>query len=142
VLILVGFIIRRTVDESPVFAEIAERGKQAQVPVLLLFKRHWYLVILAALVFAGNGTLGYMTTGGFFNSYAINVQNLETTSVLVAGMFAATVWFFSTLFAGLLSDKIGRRTTFLVGFSLQAIIVFPVFWLVDHWGLPGVYLGL
>lgn len=142
VLIVVGFVIRRSVSESPVFAEIARRGRQSQAPIVTLFRRHWYLVLLAALVFAGNGTLGYMTTGGFLNSYAINVQSLDTTAVLVAASVAAVVWFFSTLGAGYLSDAIGRRRTFLVGFALQALVVFPIFWLVDHGGLPGLYTAL
>ena len=142
VLIVVGFVIRRSVEESPVFAEIAERGKQAGLPIVTLFRRHWHLVLLAALVFVGNGTLGYMTTGGFLNSYAISVGHLETTSVLLAAVFAAVVWFFSTLLAGYLADAIGRRSTFLIGFGLQAVIVFPVFWLVDAGGLPGLYAAL
>ncbi|WP_101848306.1 MFS transporter [Zhihengliuella sp. ISTPL4] len=142
VLIVVGFIIRRSVSESPVFAEIARRGRQSQAPIVTLFQRHWYLVLLAALVFAGNGTLGYMTTGGFLNSYAINVQSLDTTAVLVAASVAAVVWFLSTLAAGYLSDTIGRRSTFLIGFALQALVVFPIFWLVDHGGLPGLYTAL
>lgn len=142
VLIVVGFVIRRSVEESPVFAEIAKRGKQAGLPVVTLFKHHWHLVVLAALVFVGNGTLGYMTTGGFLNSYAINVQNINTTAVLVAAVFAAVIWFFSTLIAGYLADAIGRRNTFLIGFGLQAVVVFPVFWLVDVGGLPGLYTAL
>ncbi|MEJ1092396.1 MFS transporter [Microbacterium istanbulense] len=142
VLIVVGFIIRRSVEESPVFAEIAERGQQTKVPIITLFQRHWYLVVLAALVFVGNGTLGYMTTGGFLNNYAISQQNLDTTSVLVAATVAAVVWFFSTLLAGYLADIIGRRNTFLIGFALQAAVVFPVFWLVSHAGLPGLYVAL
>ncbi|OZB77761.1 MAG: MFS transporter, partial [Microbacterium sp. 14-71-5] len=97
ILIVVGFVIRRSVEESPVFAEIAKRGKQANLPIVTLFRRYWHLVILAALVFVGNGALGYMTTGGFLNSYAINVQSIDTTSVLLAAVFAAAVWFLSTL---------------------------------------------
>ena len=142
ILIVVGFVIRRSVEESPVFAEIAKRGKQASLPIVTLFKRYWHLVILAALVFVGNGALGYMTTGGFLNSYAINVQSIDTTAVLIAAVFAAAVWFFSTLLAGYLADAIGRRNTFLIGFALQAVIVFPIFWLVDAGGLPGLYAAL
>jgi MFS family permease len=142
VLIVVGFLIRRSVAESPVFSEIAKRGKQTRTPIVTLFKRHWYLVLLAALVFVGNSTLGYMTTGGFLNNYAIKVQSLDTTAVLIAAVFAAVVWFFSTLLAGYLSDIIGRRNTFLIGFGLQAVIVFPIFWLVDAGRLPGLYGAL
>ncbi|WP_298863595.1 MFS transporter [uncultured Microbacterium sp.] len=142
VLIIVGYLIRRAVAESPVFEQIAERGKQAQRPIVTLLRRHWHLVLLAALVFAGNGTLGYMTTGGFLNAYAINVQGIDTTAVLVAAVFAAVIWFFSTLLSGYLADRIGRRRTFIIGFGLQTVIVFPVFWIVASGGLPGLYLAL
>lgn len=142
VLVVVGFVIRRAVEESPVFTELAERGDQAQAPIVALLRRHWSLVILAALVFVGNSTLGYMTTGGFLNNYAISEQHLDTTAVLVAAVVAAVVWFFSTLLAGVLSDAIGRRNTFLVGFGLQAAVAFPIFWLVDTGGLPGLYAAL
>ncbi|QIM15415.1 MHS family MFS transporter [Leucobacter insecticola] len=142
VLIVVGFLIRRSVSESPVFAEIAKRGKQTRAPIVALFKNHWRLVILAALVFVGNSTLGYMTTGGFLNNYAITEQGLDRTVVLVAAAVAAGVWFFSTLIAGYLADIIGRKNTFLVGFAVQAAVVFPIFWLVDHGGVPGLYAAL
>lgn len=142
VLIVVGFVIRRSVEESPVFTEIAERGAQTSAPIVTLFKRHWGLVVLAALVFVGNSTLGYMTTGGFLNNYAIAEQGLDTTAVLLAACVAALVWFCSTLFSGYLADVLGRRTTFLIGFGIQAIAAFPIFWLVSTGGLPGLYTAL
>jgi MFS family permease len=142
VLIVVGYLIRRSVEESPVFAELAQRGEQPKVPVVALFKRHWHLVILAALVFVGNNTLGYMTTGGFLNNYAIGTLKMDATSVLTAAVVAAAVWFVSTLIAGALADWIGRRNTFLIGFALQAVIVFPIFWIVDAGTLSGLYTAL
>ena len=142
VLIVVGFLVRRSVEESPVFKEIAERGNQIKVPILVLFRRHWHLVILAALVFVGNNTAGYMTTGGFLNSYATGRLKIDTTAVLVAAAVASMVWFVSTLISGRLADSIGRRNTILIGFALQALIVFPIFWLVDTGTLPGLYTAL
>lgn len=139
ILIVVGFLIRRSVDESPVFTEIAKRGKQTNAPIVTLFKKHWRLVILAALIFVGNGTLGYMTTGGFLNNYAIDNQNMDTTAVLTAAAVGAAVWFVSTLISGYLADAIGRRNTFLIGFGVQAVVVFPIFWLVSNGGLLGLY---
>ena len=70
-LVAVGYFVRMGVDESPVFEEMAERKEvEAENPAKLLFKRFTPLVIVAALVFAGNGTVGYMTTGGYIQSYA------------------------------------------------------------------------
>ena len=54
VLIIVGYIVRRSVDESPVFLQIAARKKQTKMPIVVLFRKHWLLVLLAALTFAGN----------------------------------------------------------------------------------------
>src|SRR5699024_10525573 len=38
VLVLIGHFIRRSVDESPVFQEIAERKEQTKAPIFKLFK--------------------------------------------------------------------------------------------------------
>jgi MFS family permease len=143
VLIAVGYLVRRSVDESPVFQEIAEKKQQTKVPVVELFRKHWLLVILAALVFAGNNAAGYMATGGFIPSYATGpAVGLERTDVLLAITFAAALWFFWTAMAGRLADKIGRRNTYLIGFSAQLLTVFPLFWLINTGSLAMLYVAL
>jgi MFS family permease len=52
------------------------------------------------------------------------------------------VWFFATLIAGRLADSIGRRNTHLIGFAVQALMAFPLFWLVNTATLPGLYAAL
>ncbi|MFF5793412.1 MFS transporter [Paeniglutamicibacter sp. NPDC012692] len=144
VLIAVGFLVRRAVDESPIFEEIAAKKQQTKVPVVELFRKHWLLVILAALVFAGNNAAGYMTTGGFLQSYTTNPNGpigFERTPVLVAVAFAAAMWFCTTLLSGYLADKIGRKRTYQIGFICQALAVFPVFMLVNTASLPMLYLA-
>ncbi|MGQ3382277.1 MFS transporter [Glutamicibacter sp. TV12E] len=144
VLILVGYFVRRSVDESPVFEEIAEHKAQTNVPILVLFKKHWPLVIIAALVFAGNNAAGYMTTGGFFQSYTTNPEGpvgLERTDVLVAVAFGAAIWLAMTLVAGLLADKIGRKRTYQLGFIILALSLFPVFALVNSGSLGLLYVA-
>ena len=85
VLIAVGYFVRRAVDESPVFLEIAAAKKQPRTPIVELFRRHGLLVIIAALIFAGNNAAGYMATGGFIPSYASSpAVGHERTDVLVA----------------------------------------------------------
>ncbi|MDO2933297.1 MFS transporter [Paeniglutamicibacter sulfureus] len=144
VLIVVGFLVRRAVDESPIFEEIAAKKQQTKVPIVELFRKHWLLVILAALVFAGNNAAGYMTTGGFLQAYTTNPEGpigFERTDVLVAVAFAAAMWFIFTLFSGYLADKIGRKRTYQIGFTCQALVVFPLFWMVNTASLPMLYLA-
>ncbi|CEA09433.1 Inner membrane metabolite transport protein YhjE [Arthrobacter saudimassiliensis] len=145
VLIIVGMVVRRSVDESPVFQEIAEKKQQTKVPIVELFRRHWLLVLIAAVVFAGNNAAGYMITGGFVLSYATDPAGdlaMDRTEVLVAVTAAAFLWFVFTLVSGFLADILGRRRTYIIGFLCVALTVFPLFWLIDTGNIQALFLGL
>lgn len=148
VLIVVGILVRRTVEESPVFTEIAARKEQTKTPVLVLFKKHWLLVILAALTFAGNNAAGYMTTGGYLQNYATTpldeggLVGMERTPVLLAVTGSAVIWLIFTWIAGNISDKIGRRKTYIIGWIVFLCTVFLLFPLVNTGNVWLVFVGL
>lgn len=144
-LILVGYYVRRKVEESPVFTELAERKEEARMPVVQLFRKHLLLVVIAALVFAGNNAVGYMTTGGYIQGYATDPEGalaMERGPVLWAVAGSAVTWLLSTLVAGWISDRIGRRTTYIVGWVLQLGGVFALFPLVNTGDIGLVFAGL
>lgn len=145
VLILVGYYVRRRVEESPVFAELAERKEETRMPIVQLFRKHALLVIIAALVFAGNNAVGYMTTGGYIQGYATNPDGpiaLERGPVLWAVAGSAVTWLITTLVAGVVSDRLGRRTTYIIGWILQLVGVFTLFPLVNTGSIWLLFLGL
>jgi len=145
VLIGVGYWVRRSVEESPVFVEIAERAETTRQPLLQLFRRHTPLVIVAALVFAGNNAVGYMTTGGYIQRYASDPEGpvgLGQGPVLWAVTASAVVWLVATWFAGALSDRLGRRTTYAIGFVVQLAGVLTLFPLVNSATFGSLVLGL
>ncbi|MDN3496350.1 MFS transporter [Planococcus sp. APC 4015] len=145
VMILIGWYVRRRVEESPVFAELAERKEKAQMPIIQLFRKHALLVLIAALVFAGNNAVGYMTTGGYIQGYATNPDGalaLERGPVLLAVAGSAVTWLLSTLAAGFVSDRIGRRTTYIIGWILQLVGVFTLFPLVNTGQIGLLFAGL
>lgn len=105
------------------------------------------VVVLAALIFAGNNAAGYMTTGGFITAYATNPDGpvgLGRTPVLLAITGAAALWAVTTYYSGYLADRIGRKRTYLIGYGSLIVTVFPMFALVDsgHAGLLFVGLAL
>ena len=145
VLILIGYYVRRRVEESPVFTELAERKEVTRMPIVQLFRKHALLVLIAALVFAGNNAVGYMTTGGYIQNYSTNPDGpigLERGPVLWAVAGSAVVWLLSTFFAGWISDRIGRRTTYIIGWILQLVGVFTLFPLVNTGDIGLMFLGL
>ncbi|SEB61268.1 Predicted arabinose efflux permease, MFS family [Paramicrobacterium humi] len=137
VLIVIGIIVRRTVEESPVFAEMAVKAERSRMPIIELFRKHWLLVILAALTFAGNNAAGYMTTGGYLQGYATTPiadgghVGMERTPVLIAVAGSAVVWLLFTWIGGRLSDRIGRRNTYIAGWIVFLITVWFLFPLVN-----------
>jgi len=145
VLIIIGYYIRRRVEESPVFTELAERKEETRMPIVQLFRKHALLVIIAALVFAGNNAVGYMTTGGYIQRYATDPKGpigLATADVLGAVTLSAISWLLFTFIAGWLSDRIGRRTTYIIGWILQLVGVFLLFPLVNTGSVVNLPLGL
>ncbi|TFD71703.1 MFS transporter [Cryobacterium sp. Hb1] len=134
-LIVVGWVIRRAVAESPVFKEMQTRKRESAAPLKQLFQNHSRQVILTALIFIANNAAGYMLIA-FFGSYATKPAEagglgMERTPVLIASTVAAAFWLASTMLGGILSDKIGRVRTFQLGYAFLFIWAIPMFLLID-----------
>ncbi|NWL32534.1 MFS transporter [Paenarthrobacter nitroguajacolicus] len=130
VLIVVGYLIRRAVGESPVFKEIAQRKAESKAPLGELFRKNKKEVVLAALIFIANNAAGYLLIA-FFISYATRTLKMPTPQVLLATTIASFGWLIFTMVGGWLSDKIGRVKTFIIGYGLVFAWMIPMFVLID-----------
>lgn len=134
-LIFVGYIIRRAVEESPVFAELQERKASSSAPLKTLFQRNTKEVVLSALIFIANNAAGYLLIA-FFSSYATRPVEagglgLERPPVLLATTLSAIGWLAFTLWGGMISDRIGRVRTFQIGYVLLGLWAIPMWFLID-----------
>ena len=135
VLIGVGYFIRRSVAESPVFKEIQERKKESSAPLAQLFKHNTREVVLSALIFIANNAAGYLVIA-FFASYATGKTEtgglgMDRPSVLLATTLGSFGWLIFTLYGGILSDRIGRIKTFQIGYAWVFLWSVPMFLLID-----------
>lgn len=130
VLIVVGYLIRRAVGESPVFKEISQRKAESKAPLRELFRKNSKEVILAAVIFIANNAAGYLLIA-FFISYANKALKMPSAQVLLATTVASFGWLIFTMVGGWLSDKIGRVKTFLIGYGLVFAWMIPMFALID-----------
>jgi MFS family permease len=130
VLILIGYLIRRSVEESPVFKEMRLRKKESSAPLRDLFRRNTKEVVLSALIFIANNAAGYLLIA-FFIAYASTTLGLPRPSVLLATTLASFGWLVFTMYGGALSDRIGRVRTFQIGYALVFVWMIPMFLLID-----------
>ncbi|MBU5655282.1 MFS transporter [Corynebacterium sp. UMB6689] len=130
VLILLGYLIRRAVEESPAFAEMEELKEKSTAPLAVLFKGHLGTVIKCALIFAANNAIGYFVIA-YFTAYGTKVVGYTRPQALAVALVASIGWFIGTLYFGHFSDKVGRRTTFIGGYAVLALYITPVFLAVD-----------
>lgn len=130
VLIVVGYLIRRSVEESPVFQEMQELKKKESAPLGELFKHHSKNVVLAMLIFAGNNAVGYMVIA-FFASYGADQLGFSRPQTLVASLIGAFGWLVFTMFGGWISDHIGRKLTFMIGYGILIVFSVPMWFMFD-----------
>lgn len=130
VLIGVGYFIRRSVEESPVFKEMQQRKKESSAPLGQLFKHNSREVILTALIFIANNAAGYLVIA-FFASYGGKSLGMDRPSVLLATTVGSFGWLIFTMFGGILSDRIGRVRTFQIGYAWVFLWAIPMFLLID-----------
>ena len=130
VLIVVGYLIRRAVAESPVFQEMALRKRESKAPLGELVRNHKLPVLYSTLIFIGNNAAGYLLIA-FFISYATKTLKMPTPQILLATTLASFGWLIFTLVGGWLSDRIGRVKTFLAGYAIVFAWMIPMFALID-----------
>jgi len=141
VLILVGYIIRAKVSETPVFSQIAAKNKAARSPVLDAIAKHprEFLVVIGARL-AENG-LGYLYPV-FTLSYMTKQLGLEKSMVLNGIILAYAISLFTVPMFSLLSDRIGRRAVYGGAAVFSALFAYPFFLMVGTGSQPIIWLAL
>jgi MFS family permease len=130
VLIVVGYMIRRAVEESPVFVQLQERRKESSAPLGQLFRYNWKEVVLTAVIFIANNAAGYLLIA-YFATYAVKNLKMDQPTVLLATTLASFGWLVFTLWGGVISDRLGRVRTFQIGYAFLAVWAVPMWFLID-----------
>ncbi|MEV5544418.1 MFS transporter [Saccharopolyspora shandongensis] len=135
-LLLVGFQVRRRIEESPLF----ERESRKEVPVLAVLRGHWREVVIAlSSTIANTGGLYLLTT--FLVGYGTTALGLPRHVMLAATLIPAALEFPVMALSARLADRFGPGRMCAFGSLLSAITAFPVFLLVDTRSPVLVVLG-
>jgi MFS family permease len=137
VLILIGYWVRSTLAESPIFEkEVAERGVEA-APVLEAIRRRPGGIAVGVGLRIGENITYYIITA-FSITYITEVVHLSRAVALDALLAGAAVEVLLIPVFAWLSDKIGRRPVYFVGAAGMAIFGFAFFRMLDTGATPTV----
>ena len=130
----VVLFIQLKVEDSPVFREMQQRRASgpavAHAPLKEALRTHRKPILLGAgLMFASNAIF-YVSIAGVL-SYATTTLGLSRESVLVVSLLSSLVSIPVILYAGHLSDRLGRRPLIIAGTIGLIVWAFPYFLLVD-----------
>ena len=125
---LLGWFIFRNLEESPYFKELkrqqgTRQAKVSKAPVKDVFSGEYRGVLLVNLLITFGGGAGYYLTSGYLPSFlkVINAVPNQTSSLILMG--ASVSAFVSAVLVGALSDRIGRKKTFLLIGVLAAVLL-------------------
>jgi MFS family permease len=123
--VVVGFVIRRKLDETPVFAST----DVAKLPVAVLFRNHWadVLRVIVAATIASVSTIFTV----FALSYAVNTIGLARTPMLWVGVLANVVALAAIPLLAGLADRVGRKPVFITGCLACGVLIFPYLWSIS-----------
>ncbi|MQA85196.1 MAG: MFS transporter [Streptosporangiales bacterium] len=122
VVAVVGLIIRRTLEETPVFERAVATNSVAKLPLAVLFRDYWadVLRVVAAAVIASVSTI--FTVHAL--SYAVNTVGLENATMLWVGVLANVTALIAIPMWATLSDRVGRKPVFIGGSLGCAVLIF------------------
>jgi MFS family permease len=139
VVVLVAYLIRRRLDETPVFTQVEHEHEVAQLPLVTLVRTQWrdlVRVVCCSLfavfqsIFAVFG-LAYATSEGV----GLDQDTMLWVSVLAnaGAIVAIPAW-------AALADRIGRRPVWIIGALGSTVSVFAYFWAISTGSLVLVFV--
>ncbi|MGF0313265.1 MFS transporter [Rhodococcus sp. IEGM1428] len=138
ILIVVGLVIRLTLEESPDFEKVKDTNAVSRMPIVEAFRKHRKEILLIAGTYLSQGVFAYICMA-YLVSYGTSVAEITRTQALagvfVAGIVAVVLY---PVF-GSMSDTFGRKTMYLVGAVAMGVVIGPAFLLINT-GNPWLFM--
>ncbi|MBC3191099.1 MHS family MFS transporter [Pseudonocardia sp. C8] len=138
VLIVVGYVLRRTIHESPAFTEVKRTGAVDRAPLLTVLRQYPARTLLVAGATLGGGVTFYMMAV-FGLSYSTSTLQMPRSTILLIVLVTMVVDCLMIIGFGRLSDRVGRGPVYAGGVAGMLVLAFPWLWLLGT-GEPWIVL--
>ena len=135
-LLAIAFQARRTLEETPVFLEIVQHQQKAQSQLANNFRDPEIRKKMFLLFFciSSSGAILFFCVQVYTAIFLKTAVRLPAEIVDQLSIYATLSLFPLTIFAGWLSDKIGRKPVIVSGLFLGALFIQPAFTALQNLG--------
>jgi metabolite-proton symporter len=141
ILVGVGLYIRLGIFETPVFTKLVAERRLERAPILEVIKRQPKAIVLSAFARMAEQAPFYIFTAFIF-AYGTKTLQVSRDFLLTAVLAASVLSFFSIPFFGYLSDRIGRKTVYMLGAVVTGIFGFIYFGMVNTGIAAVIFLAI
>jgi MFS transporter, MHS family, proline/betaine transporter len=126
---IVGFYIRRKLEETPDFRILKDRNLIVKSPLLELIKKHKVSFFTICGIFVSISVPFYIFFG-FLATFLVKIIGHSQLQVSLIYLVCSASFIFLPMLSGLLSDRYGINKILLLTISIFGICIFPIFLLI------------
>ena len=128
-LLLIGFYIRKSLEETPIFLELSKHHKKPKNLLLSNFqdsetRKRMFLLFFCI---SASGAVLFFCIQVYTGIFLKTSTNLSPQIVDQISIYGTAALFPLTIFTGWLSDRVGRKPVIVAGLVLGAVFIFPAF---------------
>jgi len=137
-LIAIGLWVRLSISETPEFQKAIERAERVAVPGIELVRHHKRSLLLGTFVALATFVHFYICSA-YLLSYNVKVAGISFLAALAVQIYGSVVFGITTIAAGKLGDRFGRRETLIASVVAIGLFSFALAPLLSA-GLVGIYV--
>jgi MFS family permease len=143
-LLLLAIYFRRSLEETPAFDALKKENIKTEGQLINNFKdseiRKKMLLLFFCL--SGGGAVLFFCSQVYLPIFLKTTVKLSAELVDRLSIFSTIFLVLTIIFAGWLSDRIGRKLVVTIGLILGAGLILPAFWLIQKIGLHAPITGI
>jgi len=136
----IGYYVRKNIDETPKFKELAKENKIEKSPITILIK-NYYKEFIKTFSLSTFQAIGFYTIFVYLSQHFIRFLEFPKHIALTINTVSMIVLAVLIIFWGYISDKVGRKPIILFSTFLTTILAYPIFKFISSGDFYNALIG-